>query len=209
PWFLALSPPRRRRRRLRIRHLPHRPGLPGRARRLGPRRGRGVGGRSRRGRRVRRRPASVVRALAPRGSPRGGRADRGVSTASRAQRTGRMQLEQAIRVLEALADGRDPDTGAPLPPDSVGQRPQVVRALYTAIQELKRAGRRGPDAGAGHDNAGKPWGAPEEAELLRGFEAGAPLTELAKKHGRTVAAIHGRLYLLGKLPVYGRPPRRT
>jgi hypothetical protein len=120
-----------------------------------------------------------------------------------------MQLEEAIRVLETLADGRDPDTGVALAPDSVAQRPLVVRALYTAVQELKRPGRRGSTPGAGHDNAGKPWGEPEEAELLRGFEAGAPLTELAKKHGRTVAAIHGRLYLLGKLPAYRPPPRRA
>ena len=76
-------------------------------------------------------------------------------------------------------------------------------------QELKGSGRRSPAAGAGRDNAGKPWGEAEEADLLRGFEAGTPLTELAKKHGRTVAAIHGRLYLLGKLPAYGLRPRRA
>jgi hypothetical protein len=94
-----------------------------------------------------------------------------------------MRLEEAIRILETLADGRDPDTGAALPPDSVAQSPQVVRALYTVVQGLKGLGRRSPAAGAGRENAGKPWGEAEEADLLRGFEAGTPLTELAKKHG--------------------------
>ena|SRR5258708_37861967 len=120
-----------------------------------------------------------------------------------------MKLEEAIRILEALADGRDPDTGVSLSSDNVYQRPQVVRALYTAIQELKRSGQTDGQAKAARGNAGKPWDTAEEAELLQEFAGGQSLPEMAKKHGRTVAAIHGRLYLLGKLPAYRSAGRRA
>jgi hypothetical protein len=120
-----------------------------------------------------------------------------------------MQLDEAIRILEALADGRDPQSGAPLPPEGVYQHPQVVRALYTAVQELKREEQRDKQTGATRVNAGKAWSAQEEADLLREFEAGLLLPEIAMKHGRTVAAIHGRLYLLGRMPAYIPPSRRV
>ncbi len=109
-----------------------------------------------------------------------------------------MHLDEAVCILEALADGRDPDTDAPLPRESIFHNPQVIRALYTAIQELTRSTGTEAEAGGALDNAGKPWGAKEKAELVREFEAGMTLTEMAKRHGRTVAAIHGRLYLFGQ-----------
>src|SRR5262245_21162878 len=49
------------------------------------------------------------------------------------------------------------------------------------------------------ENAGKPWNSGEDAELLRAFEAGATLAQLAQQHGRTLQAIQGRLYRLGKV----------
>jgi hypothetical protein len=53
-------------------------------------------------------------------------------------------------------------------------------------------------------NAGKPWTPGEEAELLRAFEAGTRIHDLARQHGRTPQAIHGRLYRLGKMPPWQR-----
>jgi hypothetical protein len=113
-----------------------------------------------------------------------------------------MQLAETLRILEALADGRHPDTGDPLPSENVYQSPQVARALYIAVQELKGSVRTNGQGSGARDNAGKPWSAEEEAELLREFAGGSSLPQMGKKHGRTVAAIHGRLYLLGKLPAY-------
>jgi hypothetical protein len=50
------------------------------------------------------------------------------------------------------------------------------------------------------ENAGRPWSRGEEAELLRAFEAGTTIAQLARQHGRTLQAIQGRLYRLGKVP---------
>jgi len=49
-------------------------------------------------------------------------------------------------------------------------------------------------------NAGRPWTPGEDAELVRAFEAGARISQLARQHGRTRQAIQGRLYRLGKVP---------
>ena len=49
-------------------------------------------------------------------------------------------------------------------------------------------------------HAGKPWTEAEEAQLVKDFEAGVKISQLAVKHGRTEKAIHGRLYRLGKMP---------
>jgi hypothetical protein len=43
------------------------------------------------------------------------------------------------------------------------------------------------------ENAGLPWSREEEAELVRAFEAGATIAQLARQHGRTLQAIHGHL----------------
>src|SRR4051794_37606879 len=111
-----------------------------------------------------------------------------------------MELMDAVRIVSALADGRDPLTGQPLAADHVCQQPQVVRALCLVVQQL--AGFAPPDrpTSGGLENAGAPWTPAEEAELLRAFEAGAKIPQLARKHGRTRQAIQGRLYRLGKMP---------
>src|SRR4051794_8177229 len=126
-----------------------------------------------------------------------------------------MELAEALRIVGALADGCDPLTGQTLPADNVCQQPQVVRALCLVVQQLRAPMLLGASAAAAPENAGKvllgaptaapgnagkPWTTAEEAELVRAFEAGVKLDQLARKHGRTRQAIHGRLYRLGKMP---------
>jgi hypothetical protein len=53
-----------------------------------------------------------------------------------------MQLSEGVRILQALADGADPDTGEVFPTDSPYQRPQVVRALMAAVRALERQQER-------------------------------------------------------------------
>jgi hypothetical protein len=43
-----------------------------------------------------------------------------------------MSPQQAKRIIEALANGIDPDTGEVLPGQSVFNNPQVVRSLFFA-----------------------------------------------------------------------------
>jgi hypothetical protein len=68
------------------------------------------------------------------------------------------------------------------------------------VQQLQQLAAVDGPAGTTLQNAGKPWTAAEEAELVEDFEAGVKISELAAKHGRTEQAIHGRLYRLGKMP---------
>ena len=105
-----------------------------------------------------------------------------------------MELAEAIRIVEALADGVDPLTRQPLAADHVCQNGQIVRALYTVVQELRRPAK---DELA---SAGKPWSTEVEAALVQAFEKGTKIGALARKHGRTPQAIRGRLYRLGKVP---------
>src|SRR5262249_27850879 len=110
-----------------------------------------------------------------------------------------MELAEALQIVGALGDGHDPLTGQQLPPDHVCQQPQVVRALCLVVHQLQSPELLGDPARDGLPNAGKKW-TEEETELVRAFDAGANLSELARKHGRTRPAIHGRLYRLGKMP---------
>lgn len=133
-----------------------------------------------------------------------------------------MDAARAQTLLALLADGVHPLTGEPFPADSPYQQAEIVRALYRAVRALEAdvhgaapltAGDRGnrratagmaaPSPAKG--NAGKPWSADEERELLERFDAGALPGELAKQHARSVAGIEARLEKLGRL----RPDQRT
>jgi hypothetical protein len=119
-----------------------------------------------------------------------------------------MELTDAMKIVGALADGRDPLTGQQLAAEHICQHPHVVRALCLVVQRLRLEEPRQDRLDKNPENAGKPWAAAEEAELVRAFEAGARIAQLARKHGRTRQAIQGRLYLLGKVPRWrlaGRP----
>ena len=55
-----------------------------------------------------------------------------------------MDAAEALTVVRALADGRDPQSGAPLAPESVFQQPEVIRALFTAATALEHAASSPP-----------------------------------------------------------------
>jgi hypothetical protein len=137
-----------------------------------------------------------------------------------------MELSEALQVVSALADGRNPVTGQPLSVDHVCQHPQVVRSLCTVVLHLREMARiASPPARGDHEpfdlipqtrqvpcgyepaqaslrNAGKPWTAQEETKLVQAFDGGASIGQLSRQHGRTRQAIHGRLYRLGKMPAW-------
>jgi hypothetical protein len=106
-----------------------------------------------------------------------------------------MELADACEVLESLASGLDPLTGAALPESSPLHHARVVRALYTALLHLSK-----PATGVQlPGKAGKPWDAAEDARLLAAFDAGVKIPELAARHQRTRGAIQSRLIRLGRL----------
>jgi hypothetical protein len=116
-----------------------------------------------------------------------------------------MQIPEALEIVRALADGIDPNTGEIFPEGTPYQHPQVIRALMTALQALEQ--RRNDK---GYDplpmRAGKAWDKAEDEQLVRDFEAGVTLVQLAKRHERTRGSIRSRLEKLGKIPPFGNLP---
>lgn len=115
---------------------------------------------------------------------------------------GAMSDERALAILQALADGADPASGAAFPAGSPYQQPDTVRALFHAIRALEAALSRAEHKPRSiRGNAGKPWSSEEDASLAADFDAGQPLDALAAAHGRSRFAIEARLAKLGKVPM--------
>jgi hypothetical protein len=76
----------------------------------------------------------------------------------------------------------------------------LKRALFVAVDALEQrtrvAARR---QGAMPRNAGKPWTAAEDGELLQRFDSGLAVEALAAAHERTRAGIEARLVRHGRL----------
>ena len=100
-----------------------------------------------------------------------------------------MELDIAKEIISALAEGVDPTTGEILPDDSVYNKGEVVRALYTVLNALgsKTTKRKLPN------NAGKPWTKEEENRLKELYNRGLSKKEISKELGRTTGSITSRL----------------
>ena len=106
---------------------------------------------------------------------------------------------EAKEIIEALANGINPETGEILPTQSNFNSPQVIRALFAATKALERAVKRAERNATLPSNAGRSWSEIEDKELLASFDAGAPVKKIAAKHGRTLGAIASRLVRLGRI----------
>ena len=115
-----------------------------------------------------------------------------------------MEREQALKILNALANGVHPATGEVFAADSAYQHPDTVRALFEAVRSME--GSPPPPAaerktGEAPANTFVRWTAQEEERLAAGFDAGKTSAELAKLHNRTRNAIEARLLKMGKIDV--------
>jgi len=110
-----------------------------------------------------------------------------------------MQLDAALPIVRALADGVNPFTGEAYPDSSPYAEPRALRALYSAIDLMSRELERDKRRQRLPANFGKPWSEGEDRALTAGFDAGSALAELGRKHGRTPGAIRLRLEKLGKI----------
>lgn len=106
---------------------------------------------------------------------------------------------EAKKIIEALANGIDPETGEILPPQSTLNSPAVIRALFVAGRALDRAAKHADRNNSSPAMAGLPWGDEEDQALLAAFDAGSTVKDMALKHGRTLGAITSRLVRLGKI----------
>ena len=110
-----------------------------------------------------------------------------------------MNRSEALSVVRSLANGVDPETGEVFPAGSIYQRPQTVRALYSAAEALEKAERFERRKQQLPAKTGEPWSEDEDRELLSGFDAGRGLPDLAAAHQRTQTGVRARLVKYGRL----------
>lgn len=120
-----------------------------------------------------------------------------------------MNTEEAIRILESLHDGVDPETGEILPEGNVLEQIPVMRALYMAIVALRQGTFcdnpleelwTNIDGGL---NKTRPWTDAEDKLLVELYRNGMTIEQLADKLIRKQRGIKDRLSALDVL----NPPK--
>jgi len=107
-----------------------------------------------------------------------------------------MELDEAIKIIRALADGVNPETGEILQEDSVCRAPQSVKALNRALGVLVAQQEREKNR---PQNAGKSWSREEDEQVCEELRQGHDFSQIAKAHNRSIPAIVARLVKLGKI----------
>ena len=110
-----------------------------------------------------------------------------------------MDIDHALKLVRALADGHDPHTGEELPIAGPYQQPDVIRALFVATRALEHEAWRERRRASLPQNVGKPWQPDEDQKLIERFTQGHNVEALAALHLRTSNGIRERLVRLGKL----------
>ncbi len=110
-----------------------------------------------------------------------------------------MKTSEAIKIVQLLSDGIDPETGEVLEKQNVFNNPQVVRALFVALNALERVKKIESRKNELPSNSGKAWTEEEDNNLIKAFDESKDINELAEIHMRTNGAITSRLIRLGKI----------
>jgi len=113
-----------------------------------------------------------------------------------------MEIEDALKIMRALANGTNPETDEPLEPCSVCRQPQTVKALNRAIAALVEAQARQSKRPT---NAFRTWTRAEDAQVCEEVRKGMDFREIAAAHNRTVPSIVARLVKLGQIAPERRP----
>jgi hypothetical protein len=110
-----------------------------------------------------------------------------------------MQLDAALPIVRALADGVNPITGEAYPEQSPYAEPRTLRALYSAVDLMSRDVEREKRRERLPANFGKPWTQDEDQALVGEFDGGMVMIDIARRHARTQSSIRLRLEKLGKI----------
>ena len=110
-----------------------------------------------------------------------------------------MQLQNALPIVRALADGVDPNTGAIFADASPYAEPQTLRALFSAVELMEREVERERRKERLPANFGKPWSGEEDRDACAEFDGGMTIAEMSRRHLRTQSSIRLRLEKLGKI----------
>jgi len=112
-----------------------------------------------------------------------------------------MDREQVIAVVESLANGTDPSTGARIPLDTFHSA-DTIRALFAAGALLKTDAATAVRRQVGSTklaSAGAPWSTEEDERLCQEFDTKMTVGQIALQHGRSSGAITSRLVKLGRI----------
>ena len=108
-----------------------------------------------------------------------------------------------------LAEGRDPIRDEPLPDASPYNRPEVIRALFSLLEESVERGERAERSERGErkravvvedgplSNHGKAWKPEDRALVATMFKQDVPLPMIAEHLRRTIGAVRGELIKQG------------
>ena len=110
-----------------------------------------------------------------------------------------MQIDAALPIVRALADGVNPITGEAYPEHSPYAEPRTLRALYSAVDLMSREVEREKRRERLPANFGKPWTQSEDETLTGEFDSGLTMPDIARRHARTQSSIRLRLEKLGKI----------
>jgi hypothetical protein len=110
-----------------------------------------------------------------------------------------MEIQESLRIIRALADGVNPETGEALARDAVYQYPSAVRALHQAVAALEFVEERERNKRLLPAKAGKSWSRAEDQQVCEELRRGVDFQQIARTHNRSVGAIVGRLVKLGKI----------
>src|SRR4051812_27748011 len=110
-----------------------------------------------------------------------------------------MDMQEAIKIMRALAGGTNPETGEALEPEALCRKPAVVKALNRALGALVKQEERERSK---PQNSGRYWSREEVAKIYDEVQQGMDFHEIARLHDRTVGSIVARLIKLGKI----KPP---
>jgi hypothetical protein len=120
-----------------------------------------------------------------------------------------MKEQRARHILQALVQGVDPLSGAELPPGTILQEADILRALLAGIAALEQTAARAQRRAQLPGNVGRSWSGDEEAALVAAFKSGDSLADIAARHGRTLRAIEARLEKLDLLTPQQRSTRNS
>jgi len=115
-----------------------------------------------------------------------------------------METQEALKIVRALANGKNPENDEALEANSICLRPAVIKALNRSIAAMVAAQERERNRPA---NAIRAWTRAEDAQVFEAVRKGIPLDEIAKAHNRTVASIVVRLVKLGKIAAQPPSPK--
>lgn len=110
-----------------------------------------------------------------------------------------MQLDAALPIVRALADGVNPITGEAYPEHSPYAEPRTLRALFSAVDLMSREVEREKRRERLPANFGKPWTQGEDEALTGEFDGSMAMADIARRHARTQSSIRLRLEKLGKI----------